>query len=202
MKLIVGLGNPGAEYARTRHNIGRRLVETMASREKVSFTVKRSLKSAVAFLERDEIPVCLAYPLTYMNLSGEAVQGLVAHFEIRSLQDMLVIVDDVALPFGRLRLRGEGSSGGHNGLLSVEQHLGSRKYPRLRMGIGGPDGYSHSKVPGTGDVLKDHVLSAFSPEEEKGLAGLLTKGQEACRLWTLRSLAESMQLINGEKEGK
>ncbi len=190
MKLIVGLGNPGTEYIRTRHNIGRRLVEAIAEKEKVLLAPKRSLRSAVASVNWSGETVRLAYPMTYMNLSGDPVRALVEHFGINSLQDILVVVDDIALPFGRLRLRGEGSSGGHNGLASIEESFGGRDYPRLRIGIGHRDGRD----------LKDYVLSTFDPEEEKGMETLLEKGTEACRLWAFGPLAESMSRVNAKEK--
>ena len=199
MKLIVGLGNPGAEYTRTRHNIGRRLVEAIAAKEKVSLASKRSLKAAVASVRWSGETVHLAYPLTYMNLSGAPVGALVAHFGIQSLQDILIAVDDIALPFGKLRLRGEGSSGGHNGLVSIEENFGSRGYPRLRIGIGLRDSRAHSISAVPGEFLRDYVLSTFDPGEEKGMEKLLEKGTEACRLWALGPLTEVMSRVNARE---
>lgn len=201
MKLIVGLGNPGAAYVRTRHNIGRRLVEAIAAKEKVPFTAKKMLQAAVARVTWSGEEVHLAYTLTYMNLSGAPVGALVSHAGIRSLQDILIIVDDVALPFGRLRLRGEGSSGGHNGLASIEEILESRGYPRLRVGIGPRDSRDPKKSSGSVELLKDYVLSTFGPDEEQEMEKLLEKGIEACHLWVLGPLAAGMNRINGrEKE--
>ena len=196
MKLIVGLGNPGAEYTRTRHNVGRRLIEAIAAKEKVSFASKKSLKAAVAPVIWSGETIQLAYPLTYMNLSGTPVGSLVAHFGMQSLQDILVVVDDIALPFGRFRLRGEGSSGGHNGLVSIEENFGGRSYPRLRIGIGLRDSQDPSKSAGPGELLRDYVLSTFEPGEEKGMEKLLEQGAEACRLWALGSLAAGMNRVN------
>ncbi|HNX68168.1 MAG TPA: aminoacyl-tRNA hydrolase [Candidatus Omnitrophota bacterium] len=196
MKLIVGLGNPGEEYSGTRHNIGRRLVEFIAAKESVSFSSKKSLKASVASCSWDGQNIQLVYPLTYMNLSGEAVAKLSAYFKV-PYRDILIIVDDVALPFGRLRLRGEGSSGGHNGLGSIEEHLGSREYSRLRMGIGIRD----EKVPEGGaeaaGPLREYVLSRFSSTEEKKMGKLLEKAEEACRSWALEPLAKAMSHVNG-----
>ena len=199
MKLIVGLGNPGTEYARTRHNIGRRLIEAIAAKEKTSFASKKKLKAALASVTWSGETVHLAYPLTYMNLSGAPVGALVAHFGIKTLQDILIVVDDIALPFGRLRLRGEGSSGGHNGLVSIEENLGSREYPRLRLGIGLRDSRDPSMSGGPGELLKDYVLSTFDSAEEKSMERLLEKGAEACRSWVLAPLAECMSRVNAKE---
>jgi len=199
MKLIVGLGNPGPEYVRTRHNIGRRLIEAIAAKEKVSLASKKALKAAWASVTWSGETVHLAYPLTYMNLSGTPVGALVAHFGIKSLQDILIVVDDVALPFGRLRLRGEGSSGGHNGLVSIEENLGIREYPRLRIGIGLRDSRAAPMSAGSGELLKDYVLSTFDSDEEKGMEKLFEKGGEACRSWALMSLEACMNRVNAKE---
>ena len=196
MKLIVGLGNPGEGYARTRHNIGRRLMEFIAREESLKLVSKKSQKSAIATVSWSGEPVHLAHPLTYMNLSGEAVGALVKYWKIAAVKDLLVVVDDVALPFGKFRLRGEGSSGGHNGLASIEEHLGSRGYPRLRIGIGTWENMSAAKSSGPDEPLRDYVLSAFSASEEKKMEGLLDKGAEACRAWALEPLAKAMNRVN------
>ncbi|MFA7254945.1 MAG: aminoacyl-tRNA hydrolase [Candidatus Omnitrophota bacterium] len=189
MKLIVGLGNPGDEYARTRHNIGRRLMEFIAEDEKVKLASKKSQKAALASVLWNQEAVHLAHPLTYMNLSGEAIAALVKYWKVAADKDLLVVVDDVALPFGKFRLRGEGSSGGHNGLASIEEHLGSRAYPRLRIGIGPCE-------KGTDESLRDYVLSPFKVLEEKKMKTLLGAGAEACRAWALEPLAKAMNRVN------
>lgn len=193
MKLIVGLGNPGDEYVRTRHNIGRRLMEFIAGKEQAKFSSKKSQRAALAPASWSGETLYLAYPETYMNLSGEAIGALVKYWKIAAKKDLLVVLDDVALPFGKFRLRGDGSSGGHNGLASIEEHLGSREYPRLRIGIGpredktavGPDG-----------SLRDYVLSVFNAAEEKRMKELLEKGMAACRSWVEEPLSKAMSRIN------
>lgn len=195
MKLIVGLGNPGDVYTRTRHNIGRRLVESIAAREKAPFSAKKSQKAALAEVNWD-LPVLLAFPLTFMNLSGEAVAALVKYRKIDATRDLLIVVDDIALPFGKFRLRGEGSAGGHNGLASIEAHLGSRTYARLRIGIGAR---GEGDVPGLAnreEPLRDYVLGAFKPAEEKRMKDLLSCGAEACRSWASEPLANAMNRTN------
>jgi PTH1 family peptidyl-tRNA hydrolase len=190
MKLIVGLGNPGDEYARTRHNIGRRLLEFIAAEEGVKFASKKSQQAALASVSWNGEAVALAYPLTYMNLSGEAVSALVKYGKVEAAKDVLIVVDDIALPFGKFRLRLEGSTGGHNGLASIEERLGSREYSRLRIGIGGPEPRK-SQEP-----LKDYVLSPFNAAEEKKMKALLECGREACRAWVLGPTTKAMNRVN------
>jgi PTH1 family peptidyl-tRNA hydrolase len=187
MKLIVGLGNPGGEYTRTRHNIGRRLIEFIGGEEKVKFASKKSQKAAVGSVSWHGEPLHLAYPLTYMNLSGEAIAALVKYWKIEIQKDLLIVVDDVALPFGKFRLRGDGSSGGHNGLASIEEHLKSREYARLRIGIGPVK---------LADPLRNYVLSPFNAAEEKKMEELLEEGAEACRFWSADPLAKAMNRVN------
>ena len=196
MKLIVGLGNPGDEYACTRHNIGCRLMGFIAAEERVKFSFKKAQKAAVASVSWNGETVYLAHPMTYMNLSGEAVAALVKYWKVTAHKDLLIVVDDVALPFGRFRLRGEGSSGGHNGLASIEEHLGSREYSRLRIGIG-PHGKETSAEPAKFDgELRDYVLSAFNATEEKRMKAILGKGMGACRSWAVEPLAKAMSQVN------
>ena len=196
MKLILGLGNPGAEYEKTRHNIGRRLMEFIAAQEKVKFASKKKMKASVASVSWEGSEIQLAYPLTYMNLSGEAVAAIVKYSNITAPQDLLVVVDDVALPFGKFRLRGEGSSGGHNGLLSIEEHLKSRAFFRLRIGIGSFKKEEPENSKGFDEPLRDYVLSAFSTEEEGKMNALLGRGMEACRAWAIEPLAKVMSRVN------
>jgi len=196
MKLIVGLGNPGDGYARTRHNIGRRLIEFIVRTEKVKLASKKSLQSALASVSWSGEPLQLAHPLTYMNLSGEAIAALVKYWKVAADKDLLVVVDDVALPFGKFRLRGEGSSGGHNGLASIEEHLGSREYPRLRIGIGSCENKTIAASAGPDESLRDYVLAPFNVAEEKQMKKLLEKGMEACHSWVAEPLARAMSRVN------
>jgi PTH1 family peptidyl-tRNA hydrolase len=196
MKLIVGLGNPGEEYARTRHNIGRRLMGFIAGEEKVKFALKKSQKAALASVSWNGETFHLAHPLTYMNLSGEAVAALVKYWKIAANKDLLIVVDDIALPFGKFRLRGEGSSGGHHGLASIEEHLGSREYPRLRIGIGPRGNKTETEFADSVGPLRDYVLSAFTAAEEKKMKELLGKGMEACRAWISEPLTRAMNRVN------
>ena len=193
MKLIVGLGNPGTQYAKTRHNAGRVLVETIARRQKLQFSEKKSLFAGVASFDWEGVPVVLSYPTTYMNESGKAVACLLAHFGVKSGQDLLVVVDDAALPFGKLRLRKKGSDGGHNGLKSIEQVLAVSDYPRLRIGIGPFE--ETAAAP-----FEEYVLSAWTPGEKKALPDVLEKAGEACRLWVTQPIEAAMNAVNPDKE--
>jgi peptidyl-tRNA hydrolase, PTH1 family len=198
MKLIVGLGNPGDAYVGTRHNIGRRLMEFIGLEEKTKFSLKKSRGAAEAPVLWHGETLHLAFPMAYMNLSGEAVAALVRYWKIAADKDLLIVVDDVALPFGKFRLRGEGSSGGHNGLASIEGRLGTRNYPRLRVGIGSLENTAGSGQTGFEGLLRDYVLSPFSAMEEKKMSGLLGKGMEACRIWAGEPLSKAMSKINAE----
>jgi PTH1 family peptidyl-tRNA hydrolase len=196
MKLIVGLGNPGEEYTRTRHNIGRRLIESIAAKEGQSFANKKMFKAFVAELPWDCEPVRIAYLTSYMNLSGGPLKALAEYCKVTSLKDVLVVVDDIALPFGRMRLRADGSTGGHNGLASIEGALASRDYARLRIGIGLKDEENPRQSAGPGKPLHDYVLSAFTREEEERIPELLERGMEACRQWAVEPFEKAMHWVN------
>ncbi len=202
MKLIIGLGNPGQEYKKTRHNVGRRLVEFLAEKEGREFRRLKLLKAHVAEMSWEGAPsVVVAYVETYMNLSGERVRPLFDHYEVSDLQDLLIVVDDIALPFGKMRLRAGGSAGGHNGLVSIERAFQSVEYPRLRLGIG----MQHEKYPersaGTGayEPMRDYVLSEFSLAEEKDMTTLLERGSESCRRWVRGPFEKAVQWVNSAK---
>lgn len=171
MKIVVGLGNPGREYARTRHNIGwlvlDRIVERAGWRERGR---ERDAARLVGGRYRG-LDLLLVKPLTYMNDSGRAVRKVLAR-ERAPLSDLLVVVDDFSLPFGRLRFREGGSAGGHNGLQSIIDELASERFSRLRIGIGEP-----------GPNAVDHVLSEFSPAERARLDELLDAAADAVETW-------------------
>lgn len=172
MWIIVGLGNPGEDYARTRHNIGFMALKRLAERHGLAFDTKR----AHARIAEGTIAgqrVALAKPLTYMNLSGQAVSGLRSWYKVDPATAILVIYDDLDLPFGKLRLREKGSAGTHNGMKSIVAQLGSPNFPRLRVGIGQP-------APDRDTV--GYVLGRFSPAEEAALPGLLDQVADAAEL--------------------
>lgn len=176
----------------TRHNAGRLLVESIAKRSGAGFKNQKSLKASIAATRFDSEEVSLAYPETFMNVSGESVALLVRHFDV-SLNDLLIVIDEAALPFGKWRLRSKGSDGGHNGLKSIEQALGSSSYPRLRMGIGPEQTILSLK----GNLpLEDFVLQSFTREESQALSPVLQRGEQACRLWATASIADAMNAIN------
>ena len=161
--LIVGLGNPGAEYARTRHNVGFRVLDLLAAEAGVKVD-RAKFRALTAAGELAGQKVLLLKPQTYMNNSGEAVQ-LAAMFYRVPISRILLISDDISLPVGRVRVRAEGSAGGHNGLKSVIAHLGSQDFPRVKVGVGAK--------PHPDYDLADWVLSSFSAQEEKDLSPAL-----------------------------
>src|SRR5437763_12303071 len=135
LHLMVGLGNPGAEYARTRHNVGFLVVEELARHVAANWNSEKKFEARVAKTDRTGRKILFAEPQTFMNASGQAVGALMNFYRV-PIQQLLVIADDADLPFGEIRLRGKGSSGGHHGLESIEQHIGSRQFARLKVGIG------------------------------------------------------------------
>jgi len=188
MKLIIGLGNPGSVYSRTRHNIGRRIVEALARQYQAEWKADKNLKSHWSVAKEGEISFVSAFPDLYMNESGEAVRLLVTRFGIDVKSNLLILLDDAALPFGRLRLRLKGTDGGHRGLRSIEKALESREYARLRLGIG-PS--AQSPKP-----LEEYVLSPFESEEEKQLKDILQRSAESCRLWLSGLVEKAMEYAN------
>ncbi|HYE30127.1 MAG TPA: aminoacyl-tRNA hydrolase [Methylomirabilota bacterium] len=188
LSLIAGLGNPGAEYARTRHNIGFLLADLLAERWKVNWKEERKFRARVGQGTLGERRLVLCEPLTYMNASGEAVASVRDFYKVPNSQ-LLVLVDDADLPFGALRLRGDGSTGGHHGLESVESHLGTRQYARLRLGIGRRDQ--------TVRDIHDHVLGRFSADEMPALTKILDRAANQVECWLNEGLAKAMSLYNG-----
>jgi peptidyl-tRNA hydrolase, PTH1 family len=183
--LIVGLGNPGKTYDRTRHNIGFAAVEKFARKHGLEFKKQLKFKGALAVGKIGDDPVILLMPLTFMNLSGEAVVLVMHYFQV-DLSRLLILTDDVALPLGQLRIRINSGSGGHNGLKSVEACLQTNRYPRLRIGVGDRQ---------EGD-LADHVLAKFSEEEEKLVPGVLDRVIQAVEIWLDKGLTSAMNLTN------
>ena len=167
--LVTGLGNPGAEYAATRHNFGFMVLDRLA---KKAGAVWKEAGFANAKLARLEDGIWLLKPLDYMNLSGAAVKAALDWFKLEPAR-LLVVVDDVSLPLGQLRVRERGSDGGHNGLGSIESALGTREYARLRGGVGAAE---------TGRDLAGHVLSRFRKEEEESLENMIFRALEALQL--------------------
>lgn len=191
MTLIVGLGNPGADYRGTRHNIGFTVVEEAARRAGVTFESApvRALVAKVRPPAGGGAPVLLAKPLTFMNGSGEAVGGLMRYFKIAP-GDLLVIVDDVELPLGRVRARAGGSAGGHNGLKSLIAHLGPA-FARLRVGVG------RGMADDRRRDLADHVLARFDAGERDEAERMTARAADAAELFITSGIAAVMNRFNG-----
>jgi PTH1 family peptidyl-tRNA hydrolase len=185
--LIVGLGNPGADYAKTRHNAGFLLVEKLAEQWKSGWKNERKFQARVARTERGGSKIFLAEPQTFMNLSGESVGALVKFYQL-PLEKILVVVDDADLPLGEIRLRPAGGSGGHHGLESVAEHLGSREYARLRIGIG---------RKGEARQITGHVLGKFSAGENARLEKVLERAAGQLECWLDHGLQKAMSQFNG-----
>ncbi len=185
MKLVVGLGNPGAEYRETRHNIGFLVVDELARRWRIDSWREQFEALAVKTRVGDEA-VVLAKPLTFMNLSGQAVAGLAGFYKIEPA-DVLVVTDDVALPLGRLRARREGGAGGHNGLKSLIQHLGTQAFPRVRVGVGRGDSRRD---------LADHVLGRFEAGERETVSAAVLRAADATEAFISDGIERVMNVFN------
>ncbi|MEW6457722.1 MAG: aminoacyl-tRNA hydrolase [Bacillota bacterium] len=183
MKLIVGLGNPGAKYRFTRHNAGFMVVDRLAGAAGTTVNRRRCF-SLVGEGRLNGVRVVLAKPQTYMNLSGLAVSDLFRHYRVGPA-DLLVICDDLDLEFGRIRLRPKGGSGGHRGLASIIAALGSSEFPRLRVGIG------------KAEEASAHVLGEFAPEDQSGLEEILSTAALAAACACREGLDEAMNRFNG-----
>ncbi|HET6251939.1 MAG TPA: aminoacyl-tRNA hydrolase [Tepidisphaeraceae bacterium] len=200
-KLVVGLGNPGREYAGTRHNIGFDVIDRLADR--LGLTSKPgdfdrlakakfdglTMDGAMALGGGGSEKVLLLKPLTYMNLSGRSVNAAMAFYQL-SVKEIIVVLDDLALPCGKIRLRAGGSSGGHNGLKDIEQVLASNAYPRLRLGIDAPPG----RVPG-----RDYVLGRFSEDQRAAIEPAIDRSVSAIQTWIESGIESAMNRFNGEE---
>ena len=185
--LLIGLGNPGREYKDTRHNIGFMLVDQVAVRLNAR-GMKLQSKAIVTSALYEERKIILAKPQTYMNLSGQSVQGLL-HFYKIPIENLLVAHDDMDIPFGTIRIRPGGGPGGQRGMASTIEMLGTKDFPRLRLGIGRP--------PGRMDP-KDYVLQMFSREDMKLLPEVLTRAADAALEFVMKGLNASMNKFNGD----
>ena len=184
MKVVVGLGNPGSQYAGTRHNIGWLIVDRIAERAGWSGRGRQRDASNVVGGRYRGLDITLVKPLTYMNDSGLAVRKVLAR-EHAPLHEILVVADDFALPFGKLRFREAGSHGGHNGLRSIIDELGTEKFSRLRVGIGDPVRNA-----------RDHVLSRFEPDEVQRLDELLDAAADAVEAWARDGTSKAANRYN------
>ena len=205
MKLIVGLGNPGREYVATRHNIGFEVLDTFASKlgwigsspgefERMAKTKFESLvyDGTLSLTGGGSEKVLLLKPMTYMNLSGRSVQAAMAFYQLTP-PDIMIVLDDLALPCGKLRIRPGGSDGGHNGLKDIQRAIGTPQYPRLRIGIDPPP----PRVPG-----RDYVLGRFSEEQRKLVNPALNRAAGALVTWIDKGIETAMSQFNADAEEK
>jgi PTH1 family peptidyl-tRNA hydrolase len=185
VKLVVGLGNPGAKYEGTRHNVGFAAVDVLAGRHGLDWqAAPRGIEALVATWRLGG--AILVKPLTFMNLSGQAFVGLSQFYKVE-LADSLVIVDETQLETGRLRIRPDGSAGGHNGLKSLIASLGTHQFPRLRIGVGRGD---------TRRDLADYVLARFEPEERSVIEDAIGRAADAAELFIAEGIAPVMNRFN------
>jgi peptidyl-tRNA hydrolase, PTH1 family len=191
MKLFVGLGNPGSEYVGSRHNVGFEVIDTLAGKLNVASPAKTKFQGLIVdgLLPNGE-KVMLLKPMTYMNNSGRSVQAAVAFYQL-PLEDLLIVSDDLALPCGRIRLRPDGSPGGHNGLADIERALGTPKYSRLRVGIDPKPAF----IP-----QRDYVLSRFTKEQRELIDPMLPRAADAAVCWAENGVTIAMNRYN-TKEG-
>jgi PTH1 family peptidyl-tRNA hydrolase len=185
VKAIVGLGNPGPSYKGTRHNVGFEVVEELARRGSIAFE-SAPAEALIAKWRRPDDVVLLVKPLTFMNLSGQAVGELSRYFKI-DVADLIVIVDEVHLPLGKLRARKTGSAGGHNGLKSIIAHLGD-EFARLRLGVG---------RGGDQRNLSDHVLSRFEKDEIAEVERMTARAADAAEMFITSGIGAVMNAFNG-----
>ncbi len=185
MKLIVGLGNPGASYQNTRHNIGFIVLDRLAGKLGTEFA-REKFRAQIAEGRRGTEKVLLLKPMTFMNKSGESV-ALAARNNLNDPADLLIIYDDAELPLGRLRIRAQGSAGSHNGMKSVIERVGTKDFPRLRIGVG--------RGKGSAD-LADHVLTKFVPDERDAVEKMLDRAVDAVLLWVESGTETAMNEYN------
>ena len=188
MFLIVGLGNPGVEYAATRHNIGFDMITYLSDKYNIPVN-SREGKALVGKGILAGEKVMLAQPQTYMNLSGERVRALMDYYKI-DIEDLLVIYDDISLDVGQIRMRGKGSAGGHNGIKSIIQHTGTQEFARIKIGVG--------QKPEGGDLVK-HVLGRFSREEDGMFRDVFALAEEGLLAWLQEDMKSAMNKVNGRR---
>ena len=187
MKLLVGLGNPGAKYTHTRHNVGFEVIDYLAQSPQAGSFLQR-FGSMLAELHEGSLKLLLVKPQSFMNLSGRVVADCVNFYQL-PLEDLLVVCDDINLPLGKLRVRARGTHGGHNGLRDIQQHLGTTEYSRLRIGVGSPE-----------DDAVDHVLGAFRPSERPVIKDAIARAAEATMCWAGNGVQVCMNRYNHPDE--
>lgn len=201
MKLVIGLGNPGREYAGTRHNIGFELVDQLAARlgwigSADQFNARAKTKfdalalDGIVTIASGSDKLVLLKPMTYMNLSGRTVQAAMSFYQLAP-PDVMVVLDDLALPCGKIRIRPAGSSGGHNGLKDIERALGTSQYPRLRIGIDAPP----PRVPQV-----DYVLGKITPAQREWVDPALGRAAGAVLTWVDKGIDAAMSQFNAEEK--
>ena len=190
MKLIVGLGNPGSEYRDTRHNVGFMVVDALVDRWRVADQWREKFEALQIKTVRGDEPVIIAKPLTFMNLSGQAVQALAGFYKIEPA-DIFVVTDDVALPLGRLRARSEGGAGGHNGQKSMIQSLATQAFPRMRVGVGRGDDRRD---------LADHVLGRFEADERDTVSAAVLRAADATEMFLSEGIGRVMNAFNAAEQ--
>lgn len=185
MKCIIGLGNPGKKYEKTRHNVGFMVIDELLQRHQWSLD-KHKYKGDYAIEHFQGEKIMLLEPQTFMNLSGESVRPLMDYYQI-NIEDILVVYDDLDLPAGKIRLRQKGGHGGHNGIKSLINHLGTKDFKRLRIGIGRPI----ESIP-----IVDYVLQPFSKEQQEAILAGIKLSADACESWFEQSFDEVMNKYN------
>lgn len=189
IRLIIGLGNPGESYKQTRHNVGFRIVNAFASKHHFAFKQASSLSGELAQGVIDAKKVLVFKSNTFMNESGVAIRRCVDYYKVPA-EHLVIITDDAALPVGTMRMRTRGSSGGHNGLNSIEMHLNTQHYPRFRIGIGSP----------AQGRMKDFVLENFSSQEQHLVEEMIARAVDALEIWISAGIAAAMQTANAQKK--
>lgn len=192
MKLVVGLGNPGKEYAHNRHNVGFRCINRLARLHSINVK-QHQCQSQVGIGTIAGIKVVLAKPKTFVNLSGNAVNQLMRKHDI-DISDLIVIYDDLDLPLGKIRIRPSGSSGGHRGMKSIIAALGSQDFCRIKIGIGRPN--PNSEIDHDVDIVVDHVLSDFTPDEEQLIKPAIARAAEAVESIITEDVGAAMNKFN------
>ena len=186
MKLIVGLGNPGEEYKLTRHNIGFLVLEKFAKTNNIRFKFSKRFNALIGEGAIGREKALVAMPQTYMNLSGHSVRPVLNWLKLKA-EDMFVVMDDIALPFGSIRIKPKGSSGGHNGLNSIIESISTQEFPRMRLGILGRKNIKD---------LSSYVLGRFTKSEQKNLQEILDTVSQACECWMTEGVNTAMNKFN------
>jgi PTH1 family peptidyl-tRNA hydrolase len=190
MRLIVGIGNPGTEYDRTRHNVGFEAIDRLARRIAPGEIARSKFQGAVLESTLTEDKVLLLKPTTFVNRTGQAVSEAVRFYKLTPEEDLLVLVDDTALPCGRIRIRESGGTGGHNGLRDITSHLGTDRWARVRIGIDAP-----GQIP-----LSSYVLGRFRPDQVDDVELGIEQAADAANCWITRGTTAAMNAFNADRE--